>query len=173
MVREIVVYPNKILKEPTKKVEDINEEIIKIVEDMKDTLKHEEGVGLAANQIGESLSIMVIDTTPRDEDKGIREILINPVLKYSEGEIVHEEGCLSFPGLFVEVKRAERVGVLYVDINGKEREIELVGFPAIVFQHEFDHLNGITFIDRLKGLKKRIALEKYNKILRERELQST
>ncbi len=171
MIRKVVLYPAKILRQPTSKVTEIDSKVINIIEDMIDTLKQEEGVGLAANQIGEPLSIMLIDTTPKDEDQGIKEIIINPVLKFAEGEIVHEEGCLSFPGLFVEVKRSNRVGISYLDKEGKEKEIELEGFPAIVFQHEFDHLNGITFIDRLKGLKKRIALEKYNKILREIEFQ--
>jgi len=169
MVRKIVRYPAKILKEKTLKVENIDDRIRSVVTDMIDTLNKEEGVGLAANQIGEPLSIMIIDTTQRDGDKGFKDILINPVLLGAEGEIVYEEGCLSFPGLFVEIKRAKKVGVSYIDLEGKEKEREFEGFPAVVFQHEYDHLNGITFVDRLKGLKRRIALEKYYKMMREAE----
>ncbi len=171
MVRKIVRYPAKILKEPTLKVDNIDDRIRSVVNDMIDTLKKEEGVGLAANQIGEPLSIMVIDTTHREGEEGFKDVLINPTLLGAEGEIVYEEGCLSFPGLFVEVKRARKVGVSYIDLEGREREREFEDFLAVVFQHEYDHLNGITFVDRLKGLKRRMALEKYQKILREAEYQ--
>ncbi len=164
MVRPIVKYPDPVLKKPTDRVDVIDEEIRKIVQDMFDTMYHEEGVGLAANQIGIPLRIMVIDTTSKKDAPPVKAVLINPELLQSEGRITYREGCLSFPGLSVEVQRARRVLVRAWDLEGQVKEYDLEGFPAIVFQHEFDHLNGITFIDRLNGIKRRLALEKYARL---------
>ncbi len=164
MIRKIVKYPDPVLKTPTNKVEIIDESIKNLVKDMFETMYHEEGVGLAANQIGVPLSVMVIDTTPKKESPPIKAVLINPEVLDMEGKITYREGCLSFPGLTVEVQRSSKVRVKALDLEGKEREYIFEGFPAIVFQHEFDHLNGITFVDRLNGLRKRLALERYSKL---------
>ncbi len=169
MVREIVTYPAEILKKPTEKVDVVDREIRSLIRDMFDTMYQAEGVGLAANQIGVPLRIMVIDTTPKEEAPDLKLVLINPELVSSEGKIKYKEGCLSFPGLTVEVERAMKVKVRGLSEEGEEVELELEGFPAIVFQHELDHLDGITFIDRLKGWRRRIALEKYKKLLKEGE----
>lgn len=167
MVRDIVTYPAEVLTKPTQRVDVIDEEIRDLIRDMFDTMYHAEGVGLAANQIGVPLSIMVIDTTPKEDAPNLKLVLINPEVISSEGRIKYKEGCLSFPGLSVEVERAKRVKVKALNEKGEEVEIELEDFPAIVFQHEFDHLQGITFIDRLKGWRRRMALEKYRKLQRE------
>ncbi|SHK16386.1 peptide deformylase [Thermocrinis minervae] len=166
MIREVLKYPHPILKTPTQKVQDIDQEIYNLVQDMFDTMYHEEGVGLAANQIGVPLRIMVIDTTPRKDSQPLKLVLINPELVHAEGNIVYKEGCLSFPGISLEVERFSRVYLKALDLEGKEVEYTLEGFPAIVFQHELDHLEGITFIDRVKGVKRRLALEKYAKLQR-------
>ena len=167
MVREIIVYPNKVLTKPTQKVDYIDKEIRNLIKDMFETMYDAEGVGLAANQIGVPLSVMVIDTTPKEDSPNLKLVLINPEIISSEGKIKYKEGCLSFPGLSVEVERAKKVKVRALNEHGEPIELELEGFPAIVFQHEFDHLQGITFIDRLKGWKRRLALEKYRKLQRE------
>ncbi len=164
MVRDIVTYPAEILKKPTEEVKEIDGKIKKLIEDMFDTMYHAEGVGLAANQIGVSLKVMVIDTSPKEDAPDLKLVLINPEIVYTEGRTKYKEGCLSFPGLTVEVERFEKVGIRAIDENEREVELLLEGFPAIVFQHELDHLNGITFIDRLKGWKRRLALEKYKKL---------
>lgn len=164
MIRKIVKYPDPILKTPTEKVDVIDEGIKSLVRDMFETMYHEEGVGLAANQVGVPLSVMVIDTTSKKEAPPIRAILINPRVVRTEGKITYREGCLSFPGLTVEVQRSSKVWVKALDLDGEEKDYLFEGFPAIVFQHEFDHLNGITFVDRLNGLKKRLALERYSKL---------
>lgn len=166
MLRKVLKYPDPVLKTPTKKVDVINQDIKTLVEDMFETMYHEEGVGLAANQIGVPLSIMVIDTTPKKESPSIKVALINPEIMHSEGRITCKEGCLSFPGLTVEVQRSSKVWVRALDLEGREKEYTFEGFPAVVFQHEFDHLNGITFVDRLNGLRRRLALEKYAKLKR-------
>ncbi|WP_448583365.1 peptide deformylase [Thermocrinis sp.] len=163
-VRKVIRFPNPILKTPTLKVDVIDNDIKKLVEDMFETMYAEDGVGLAANQIGEPLRIMVIDTTPKKESPPIKLVLINPELLHAEGTIKYKEGCLSFPGLTVEVERYSRVKLKALDLQGEEKEYEFEGFPAIVFQHELDHLDGITFIDRVNGLKRRLALERYSKL---------
>lgn len=167
MVREIVVYPNEVLTRKTEKVDYIDKEVKNLIKDMFETMYDAEGVGLAANQIGVPLSVMVIDTTPKEDSPNLKLALINPEIVSSEGKIKYKEGCLSFPGLSVEVERARKVKVRALNEHGEPIELELEGFPAIVFQHEFDHLQGITFIDRLKGWKRRLALEKYRKLQRE------
>jgi len=166
-VRKIVRFPDPILKTPTLRVDVIDQQIRQLIEDMFDTMYHEEGVGLAANQIGEPLRIMVIDTTPKKESPPVKLALINPELISAEGKIKYKEGCLSFPGLTVEVERFEKVRFRAMDPNGEVKEYQLEGFPAIVFQHELDHLDGITFIDRVNGLKRRLALERYAKLQRQ------
>ncbi|RLJ70202.1 peptide deformylase [Hydrogenivirga caldilitoris] len=169
MVRDIVTYPADVLTKPTDKVGAIDTEIKKLIRDMFDTMYNAEGVGLAANQIGVPLSIMVIDTTPKEDAPDLKLVLINPEVIAEEGKIKYKEGCLSFPGLSVEVERARKVKVKALNEHGEPVEIELVDFPAIVFQHELDHLKGITFIDRLKGWRRRLALEKYRKLQKEAE----
>ncbi len=166
-VRKIVRFPDPILKTPTLRVDVIDRDIVKLVEDMFETMYHEEGVGLAANQIGEPLRIMVIDTSPKKEFPPVKLVLINPELLEGQGSIKYREGCLSFPGLTVEVDRYQKVRFRAMDLKGEIKEYELEGFPAIVFQHELDHLDGITFIDRVNGLKRRLALERYSKLQRQ------
>ncbi len=171
-VRKIFSFPDPILKTPTLRVDVIDKDIKKLVEDMFDTMYAEDGVGLAANQIGEPLRVMVIDTTPKKESPPLKLVLINPELIHAEGTIKYKEGCLSFPGLTVEVERYSKVRLKALNLEGEEKEYELEGFPAIVFQHELDHLNGITFIDRVNGLKRRLALEKYYKLQRQRSREA-
>jgi peptide deformylase len=169
MVREIVTYPAEILTTPTQPVDVVDREVRELIRDMFDTMYSAEGVGLAANQIGVPLKIMVIDTTPKEDAPDLKVVLINPRIVSSEGKVKYKEGCLSFPGLTVEVERARKVLVRALNDRGEEIELSLEGFPAVVFQHELDHLEGITFIDRLKGWRRRIALERYRKLMKEAE----
>lgn len=166
---EIVTFPNEILKRKTNLVKSVDAEIKEIIKEMKETMYKNDGIGLAANQVNIPLSIMVIDTTSREDDQEkFKDVLINPTVLAKEGEIKFKEGCLSFPGLQVEVVRAKEITVKAINEREEEVILNLSGLPAIVFQHEFDHLNGITFLDRLSGIKKRLALEKYQKMLKEK-----
>ncbi|NPA14363.1 MAG: peptide deformylase [Aquificae bacterium] len=167
--REVVIYPAEVLKKPTQKVEDINDRIIQIVEDMWDTMYADDGVGLACNQIGERYSILVMDTTIKEDVQPVKLTLINPEIIASEGTQKSKEGCLSVPGIVAEIDRAYWVKVKALTPKGQEEIFEFEGFPAVVVQHEIDHLKGITMLDRLKGIKKRLALDKYKKILRRLE----
>jgi peptide deformylase len=167
--RDIVIYPAEVLKNPTQKVEDINDEIIGIINDMWDTMYEAEGIGLACNQIGIPYSILVMDTTVKEDVEPIKLTLINPEIIASEGKQVYKEACLSVPGVAAEVERTYWVKVKALTPKGEEKIFEFEGFPAVVVQHEIDHLNGYVFLDRLKGLKKRLALDKYRKIIRRLE----
>lgn len=146
MVREILKYPSPILKRKSEKVREINDEIKKLAGDMIETLKKSGGVGLAAPQIGESKRIIIVKT----------EAFINPeISKRTKETEIAEEGCLCIPGLYLKIKRAKKVEVKALDINGNKVEIKAEGLPARIFQHEIDHLDGILIINRI-GLKQKL-----------------
>ncbi len=173
MVRQIRIYPDEVLKRRAEEVEEFNSELKELVNDMFETMYERGGVGLAANQIGVLKRVFVIDLNSGKERQGEEKLVfVNPEILDSEGEIVHEEGCLSLPGLYKKVKRAAKVKVKAFDLEGKEFELECEGLLARAIQHELDHLNGILFIDRLSPLQKRLALEKFKK-LRKRYLKNT
>lgn len=141
---EIVKYPNKILEKRSKKVkEPLNSGVQKIIKGMLDTMDEANGAGLAAPQIGESLRICIIRC------EGETFILINPkITAYSREKEIGEEGCLSFPGKFIPVKRSTKIKARFVDEKGNELKIKAEGMLARIIQHEVDHLNGILFINR-------------------------
>jgi peptide deformylase len=138
-------YGDPVLRRRARPVEAVTPEVRKIIEDMVDTMYDEVGLGLAAPQIGASLRLMVV----ADEDGREARALINPVITEQGGEIVAEEGCLSLPGIFAPVKRAEWVRLEAHDPEGRPVAIAARGLRARVFQHEMDHLDGVLFIDRL------------------------
>jgi peptide deformylase len=168
-VRDIVIYPAEVLKRPTRNVEDINDEILGVIRDMWDTMYEKDGVGLACNQIGLDYSVIVVDTTVKEGVQPVKLTLINPQIIASEGKQTYKEACLSVPGISAEVERAYWIKVKALTPKGQEEIFEFEGFPAVVVQHEIDHLGGKVFLERLKGLKKRLALDKYKKILRQLE----
>ena len=145
-VRDIVIYPAEVLKKPTRHVEDINDEILQIVGDMWDTMYEKEGVGLACNQIGIDYSIVIVDTTVKEGVQPVRLTLINPQIIASEGKQTYKEACLSVPGISAEVERAYWVKVKALTPKGQEEIFEFEGFPAVVLQHEIDHLSGKVFL---------------------------
>lgn len=154
-IRRICKYGEKILNKKTKKVNysEIKNSLQSILTDMFDTMTAVRGLGLAANQIGLDMSMAIIKM--EDKNKGeINVIMINPVIVYHEGESYQEEGCLSFPGLFAKVKRYNKVTVRAINEKGLPIEIKGEGLLARALQHEIDHLNGITFIDRLALISK-------------------
>jgi len=169
MAGKIRRFPDPVLTKPTEPVKEVDGEVRKLIKTLFETMYEAEGVGLAANQIGEPISLLVIDTTPKEEEPPVKMALVNPELVEAEGKLKTKEGCLSFPGLSVEVVRAKKVKVRALNEEGEPVEVVLEGFPAVVFQHEFDHLQGVTFLDRLPPWRRRMALEKYKKLLREME----
>lgn len=169
MIRPIVTYPDPFLKEKTKPVADITDEIKKLIADMVDTMYEAPGVGLAANQVGVDKSIIVFDPQADKENRPYQ-VLINPEIVSLSGEYLSEnEGCLSVPDFRADVKRAEFAVVTGKDLEGNPVEMEAEGMLAVILQHEIDHLNGILFIDRISSLKRGIYKRRIKKLMRENE----
>ncbi len=168
---EIRKFPDPVLRKKTDRVTKINGTIDRLIEDMVETMHAAPGVGLAANQVGVSLQLAVIDLSTREEKEKRHPLLviINPEIVSQEGSVVEEEGCLSIPDYAEKVKRAARVKVRAQDRTGKEFEIEAEGLLAKALQHEIDHLNGILFVDRLSPLKKSIFKRRFKKTTHEKE----
>jgi len=165
---EILTFPNKFLQQPTQPVENIDEDIQKLVVDMAETMYDAPGVGLAAIQVGSDKQVLVYDEKPTESDRGYG-VIINPRIVETEGQIISEnEGCLSVPDFRSDVKRAARIVVEGVDRDGKSLRFEADGFLAIVLQHEIDHLNGTLFIDRISALKRELYKRRMKKIMREK-----
>jgi peptide deformylase len=156
-------YGDPVLRDPAEPVTVIDESIHRLVDDMIDTMYAAPGVGLAANQVGVSKRLMVIDLSV-GEEPGEVYVMINPEIVESEGEITEEEGCLSIPDFVEIVTRPERVLVRYLDREGVEREMWGEELMARAICHEIDHLNGTLFIDYLRGLKKDRILKRIQKL---------
>ncbi len=157
-----------VLKNKATKVESIDDSVRKLVEDMYDTLYNiSNGVGLAANQVGDKRAVIVIDLGVGEEDKELSEqiTMINPeIIENSEETDDDYEGCLSIPEFFEKVVRPAKIKVKYYDLDMKETVREVDGFLARCMQHEIDHLNGVLFYDRLSGLRKTLSKNKLKKI---------
>lgn len=175
-VLKVYEYPHPILKKKASKVEKVDDELRKFLDDMLETMYHAVGVGLAAPQVGVSKRIVVIDAE-RDSEEGIRGkpmYLINPqIIWTSEEKIICEEGCLSVPEQRGEVERFEKVRIQYLDYDGNAKEILADEFLAIVVQHELDHLDGILYIDHLSRLKRNMLLKKLQKMREEKLLEES
>jgi peptide deformylase len=169
-IRTIRTYPDPVLRTKTAGVEKIDSSLDRLIQDMIETMHAAPGVGLAANQVGVSLQLAVIDLSAREnsEQRHPLFVIINPEIVSSEGSIVEEEGCLSIPDYSEKVKRAARVKVRAQDRTGKPFEIEAEGLLAKALQHEIDHLNGLLFVDRLSPLKKNIFNRRFKKAMAEK-----
>jgi len=146
----ILRFPDPRLKKVAAIVTKIDDSTRKLVADMAETMYEAPGIGLAATQVDVHKRIVVIDVS---EDKSQLQVFINPTLGRCEGLQVGEEGCLSVPGIYDKVERAERVSVTYLDLDGKQQTLEAEGLLAVCVQHEIDHLNGTVFVEHLSLLK--------------------
>jgi len=165
-LRDILVIPEKILRQVSKPVEAVDESIRKLVADMFETMYEAPGIGLAAIQVGEPVRVVTMDIAKKDDEKEPR-VFINPEIVWSsEEKSVHEEGCLSIPEYYEEVERPAQVKVRYLDLDGKVHEEQADGLFATCIQHEIDHLNGVLFIDHLSKLKRDRVIKKFTKIAR-------
>lgn len=162
MIREILEYPDARLREVAQPVAEVTPEIQALVDDMAETMYDAPGCGLAATQLGIAHRIFVVDCAAEDEPSQLL-TFINPDIFEKDGVQVWEEGCLSFPGVTEEIKRAERVKVRALDRNGNPFEVEADGLLAVAIQHETDHLNGVLMIDKLSALKKKMMGRKLAK----------
>lgn len=180
MKRRITIYGDEILREKAEPIERVTSEIRALVADMIETMRAESGVGLAAEQIGRREAICVVEVPP-DYDKDEHGKRINPDLKMpwvllnpqivdaSKEKDTAEEGCLSFPGIYVPVTRPVEVTVRYMDLEGAWHEQQVRKFVARAVQHEIDHLNGVLLVDRMSPVK-RIALRGQLRKLREKSV---
>ncbi|WP_273266567.1 peptide deformylase [Flexistipes sinusarabici] len=162
MILDIVKFPDKTLRKKTKPVEKVSDDILEKLNNMAETMYNAPGVGLAAPQVGIDKRLVVMDITAEDEPPKL-EKLINPEILEYEGEQTGEEGCLSLPGEYADVKRAEWIRYKYIDENGDEHLQEATGLRARVIQHEVDHLDGILFIDKLSTMKRDMIKKRIKK----------
>lgn len=159
-ILEVLKFPDERLRNVATPVEKVNDEIKQLVDDMFATMREEKGIGLAATQVNVHKRVVVMDLS---EEQNEPRVFINPSITQTEGKVINEEGCLSVPGNYAKVERAESVTVEALDRNGEAFSLQADGMLAICIQHELDHLEGKLFIDYLSPLKRqriRTKLEK-------------
>lgn len=166
-VLNVLIYPHSGLRIKAKTVEVITPEIKQHAQNMLETMYAQDGVGLAATQVGIHWRIFTMDTSP---DGDSPQVLINPRITEKNGKVTHTEGCLSFPGLSIDVERAERIKVEATDLDGQAIAYEADGLTARCIQHELDHLDGIVFTDHLSRIKQDRAHKKVLKFVRDNQL---
>ena len=161
----IFTYPDTILKAKAEPVENIDEEIRNLADNMCETMYSAMGIGLAANQVGELKRIIVYDVNQAEAGPN-PEILINPEIVLTDGDVVQEESCLSVIDYSAEVPRKEKIKVRGIDKDGNPVDIEADGLLARCLQHEIDHLNGVLFIDHISTLKRTLYNKKLKKMMK-------
>lgn len=169
MIREIITYPNPLLRKKSQDVLKFDEELHTLLEDMYETMLHYHGVGLAAIQVGLPLNVLIINL-PNDEDTQDKTNLIeaiNPKITHKDGIQIFTEGCLSVPGFNEDVKRAQHIVVEYQDRFGNALSMEAEDFLAVAWQHEMEHLSGHLFIENLSILKRRRFEKEWKRKLKE------
>ncbi|MEC8787822.1 MAG: peptide deformylase [Pseudomonadota bacterium] len=159
-ILDVLSFPDERLRTVAKPVEEVNDEIKQLVSDMFKTMKVENGIGLAATQVNRHVQVVVMDVS---EDQNEPRVFINPEIIRKDGSTISEEGCLSVPGNYAKVERAESITVKALDQNGESFELDAEGLLAICIQHELDHLKGKLFIDYLSPLKRQRIRKKLEK----------
>ena len=167
--KSIIIEPDPLLRKKSNKLEKVDDEIRKLLDDMLETMYAAPGIGLAAVQIGILKRLIVIDISKENEKKNPL-FLINPKINFKSTKTsVYEEGCLSLPGQFAEIERPAECHLKYIDYHGKEKTLKATGLLSTCIQHEVDHLNGVLFIDYLSKLKKDMIIKKLVKHKKELE----
>ncbi len=164
-IRKIFEYPAPVLRQKTRQITVFDEALKKLVEDMAETMYAAPGIGLAAPQIGESLKLIVVDTSKDKEGARESMAMVNPEIVEKEGSQFDEEGCLSVPDLTSKVQRSKKITVTYQDLAGKGQQMVAEDRFAVVLQHEIDHINGILFLDHLSALKRALYKKKVKRWL--------
>ena len=171
MIREVITYPDKLLRLKSKDVEQFDAELHTLLDDMYDTMIAQNGVGLAAIQIAIPLNVLIINI-PDDKDVQDKSELIeaiNPVITHKDGKQVFTEGCLSVPGYSEDVTRAMNIKVEYFNRFGEKQTMEAEGFLAVAWQHEMEHLAGHLFIENLSFLKRKKFEKEWKKMIKEKK----
>jgi peptide deformylase len=163
---KVVAYGHPLLRKESEDIDKDYPNLDKLIEDMFETMKESSGVGLAAPQIGLNINLFIIDTTViKDNKNPVKKVFINPeIIEFTGDKYPYEEGCLSIPQIREEVVRDEKVLINYLDENFEEHEEYFDGINARVIQHEYDHLLGVMFVDRVSSLKKRMLKRKLKDI---------
>lgn len=159
-ILDVLSFPDERLRTVAKPVSEVNDEIRQLVSDMFETMKDENGIGLAATQVDRHVQVVVMDVS---EDQNEPRVFINPEITHKDGCTISEEGCLSVPGNYAKVERAESITVKALNEHGETFELEAEGLLAICIQHELDHLKGKLFIDYLSPLKRQRIRKKLEK----------
>ena len=165
MIRPILRYGDRQLHDAAADVATFDDNLQRLIDDMIETMYAAPGVGLAATQVGIPLRLFVVDVSLGRDPKGLI-VMINPQFLVRDGMQLEEEGCLSVPGFNATVVRPARVTVKGLDRQGQEQTIEGTTLLARAFQHEIDHLDGMVFIDRLRGIKRDMIVRKIQKLRR-------
>lgn len=165
MILKIRKYGDKVLREKSSAVEKIDEEILKILDDMVETMQAAQGVGLAAPQVGINKTMFVVEVG----DGKVRKVINPKFLEFSDEKVENEEGCLSIPGIYKKVCRSAEVKLQYLNEKGETVVEEASELLARAFQHEYDHLQGELFVDKISPVAKRLVSSKLNKLKKETE----
>lgn len=160
--KEIIIYPDPVLRKKSEPVEKIDHDIEQLIEDMTETMYASRGIGLAAIQIGVLKRVILVNV-----GEGLV-VLVNPEILEAEGETRMEEGCLCLPGVMVEVKRSEKINVRGLNRNGEEIDVQADGLLARALQHEIDHLEGVLIIDKISKIKRELVTSKLKREAKER-----
>ncbi|MBT3445877.1 peptide deformylase [bacterium] len=158
----IRIYPDPILQKSSSEIKNIDKGLVDLINSMVNTMREAEGIGLAAPQVGVLKRVFVCQDFS-DESKETFLTMINPKIIDTEGRVESKEGCLSIPGYYDYVYRAEKIQIEALDINGKSKTYLTDGMQSIVFQHEYDHLDGILFPYRMSQIKRDIFMKKINR----------
>lgn len=166
MIRRVIAYGDPLLRKQSEDIDENYPDVDVLINDMFETMKAAKGVGLAAPQIGLNINLFVMDSSPvAEKDKGLRKVFINPEIIETWGEeFPYDEGCLSVPKIREDVVRNSEVKLRYFDENFVEQEENFDDINARIIQHEYDHLDGILFIDKVSALKKRLLRNKLSDI---------
>jgi peptide deformylase len=167
MILPIVAYGDPVLKKEAKNISKDELDLAKLVEDMFDTMNNAGGIGLAAPQIGKSIRVFIADASPLEEEatKDFKRVFVNPTILEEFGEEwSYNEGCLSIPGIRGEVIRPSKLKIHYFDENWNEHTEEFEGMPARIIQHEYDHIEGVLFVDYFSSLKKQLLRGKLSNV---------
>ena len=171
MILPVYLYGQPVLRKEAAEIDSTFTEIVKLIDNMFETMYASEGVGLAAPQIGQSIKLIVIDGSPMGEDfpecKDFKKVFINPeIIEFRGTKVSLEEGCLSLPGIHESVTRPTELTIKYMDENFEEHEEVYTGFAARIIQHEYDHLLGKMFIDHISPIRKQLIKSKLNNIIK-------